>query len=278
MPTDSNIELRLCLKCNERKPLEEFTKRDGNHGIRRTCKRCKWEHAHDPRPTYLTPRRGQPMTVDANVPLDSKRCQRCKTVKLRVDFPRAVRTTDGLQGRCRECAAVRHALFYERNKARFSQIERPSEKRCSRCKRVKVSTDFTMSRSTVDGLDSCCSDCKIALNAARQRKATRSSLKAANMWAVHRLKFEQYQAILESQNYLCALCGNSMRMPAIDHDHQTGAIRGIICSWCNGMLGKIEQDGYVEKAFAYLARARAAGDLRKKFSLQSLLPFESATP
>jgi hypothetical protein len=51
-------------------------------------------------------------------------------------------------------------------------------------------------------------------------------------------------AILKSQEYKCALCkqplrSTSRKRPALDHCHDSGAIRGVLCINCNGMEGKI---------------------------------------
>lgn len=46
---------------------------------------------------------------------------------------------------------------------------------------------------------------------------------------------EDYEAILASQAGLCGICGKppkTIRL-AVEHDHRTGLIRGLCCSWCN---------------------------------------------
>ena len=52
--------------------------------------------------------------------------------------------------------------------------------------------------------------------------------------------------ILAAQGFKCALCGRSLRTAkvrggaALDHCHDTGAIRGVLCVTCNGGEGKIK--------------------------------------
>lgn len=66
---------------------------------------------------------------------------------------------------------------------------------------------------------------------------------------------EKYQELLKRQNYVCALCKqpetagdpkyNTIRSLAVDHDHETGEIRGLLCSNCNlsiGILGNSLQE------------------------------------
>ena len=54
------------------------------------------------------------------------------------------------------------------------------------------------------------------------------------------LSRDDYQRILESQNRVCAICKEppttTMRL-AVDHDHQTGKVRGLLCRECNRGLG-----------------------------------------
>lgn len=53
---------------------------------------------------------------------------------------------------------------------------------------------------------------------------------------------EQYEEMRRLQNYECAICFASERSQrhgrlSIDHDHNTGKVRGLLCSACNGALG-----------------------------------------
>ncbi len=50
------------------------------------------------------------------------------------------------------------------------------------------------------------------------------------------------QILLEKQNNVCPVCGEDILTDAIiDHDHETGFIRGAIHPWCNNVLGFIER-------------------------------------
>ena len=46
------------------------------------------------------------------------------------------------------------------------------------------------------------------------------------------LTLEEYDAMLEAQGGVCAICGEPRpeeRTLHVDHDHETGAIRGLLC-------------------------------------------------
>ncbi len=55
------------------------------------------------------------------------------------------------------------------------------------------------------------------------------------------LKPEQYQAMLESQDYCCALCGDKRQL-VVDHDHKTKVVRELLCAPCNTTLGLMKED------------------------------------
>lgn len=54
---------------------------------------------------------------------------------------------------------------------------------------------------------------------------------------------EQYVAMVKDQRGLCAICERPMtRHPHIDHCHETGVIRGLLCYTCNVGLGSFGDD------------------------------------
>ena len=48
--------------------------------------------------------------------------------------------------------------------------------------------------------------------------------------------------LLAVQGGVCALCKTKPNAPALDHCHTNGWIRGVLCSGCNAMLGKLENN------------------------------------
>jgi hypothetical protein len=55
---------------------------------------------------------------------------------------------------------------------------------------------------------------------------------------------EQYEQFLEEQDGRCAICRKPPRDQAlhVDHDHETSAIRGLLCRRCNRGIGAFETD------------------------------------
>jgi DNA-directed RNA polymerase subunit RPC12/RpoP len=70
---------------------------------------------------------------------------------------------------------------------------------------------------------------------------------------------DEYIELLHKQNYRCAICGIKQhklsRNLAIDHNHKTGKIRGLLCMECNLLLGKAKENFKILiKAIRYLKR------------------------
>lgn len=55
---------------------------------------------------------------------------------------------------------------------------------------------------------------------------------------------DAYARILLEQGGVCAICGKppGRRSLAVDHDHETDAVRGLLCFACNTGLGKFEDN------------------------------------
>lgn len=70
------------------------------------------------------------------------------------------------------------------------------------------------------------------------------------------ISVEQYNHLLESQERVCWICskpnvpGKSLN---IDHDHETGQVRGLLCGNCNTALGLLREDPHIVlRAYEYL--------------------------
>lgn len=67
---------------------------------------------------------------------------------------------------------------------------------------------------------------------------------------------DEYNAMMEAQDGLCAIC---QKRPAkyVDHCHETGKVRGILCPGCNTAIGQFEDDlDIINRAIHYLVDAR----------------------
>jgi hypothetical protein len=118
-----------------------------------------------------------------------------------------------------------------------------------------------------------CADCgEIHIRSASQLKNGRKSRQCDNfkphnklfedrrdgiMRRQYGITLEQYDEMLEEQNYRCAICNNEDevegRRLAIDHCHTTGVVRGLLCGKCNRGIGLFyDSRELLERAINYL--------------------------
>jgi|ERR1700676_3411860 len=74
------------------------------------------------------------------------------------------------------------------------------------------------------------------------------------------LTLEQYDAMLQNQGGVCAVCGltRGTRRMAVDHDHKTNKVRGLLCQFCNTALGKfLDSVEILKRAISYLEKQGA---------------------
>ncbi len=77
------------------------------------------------------------------------------------------------------------------------------------------------------------------------KKASKRKAWERHISKTYGITAEQYDAILKVQGGKCALCRRATgatKALAVDHDHETGAVRGICCGVCNKILGHFRDD------------------------------------
>ena len=96
----------------------------------------------------------------------------------------------------------------------------------------------------------------VARSASRCRPCASSASHASRTKATYGITPEEYEALLEYQGGVCAIC---LQRPvtkrlAVDHNHRTGAVRGLLCSRCNhDLLGALHDSlGVALRAVQYL--------------------------
>jgi len=140
--------------------------------------------------------------------------------------------------------------------------------KCAKCKKLKSENDFGIFRGN---RNKTCKQCRAINNqwysSDKNQKKTKARdyyLKNKDRIAEYRsknwlkLKYSlsktDYKKMLESQNFKCAICEISFNevKPCVDHNHDTGNIRGLLCRKCNLKLQPLEDVEYRIKAESYL--------------------------
>lgn len=177
----------------------------------------------------------------------TKKCARCGSTKLRLDFYRDRRRPDGLKGHCKECELA----------ARRARRVVPDTKLCNPCGRDLAATEFYPSSSTSDGLQHMCRECSSTLQKERNRQAAyKEARRASALRSRYDISVTEYERLFRLQDKRCAICRNrpQTRRLAVDHNHRTGAVRGLLCDWCNRKVlgGARDKPAILRAAAEYL--------------------------
>ncbi len=131
---------------------------------------------------------------------------------------------------------------------------------CSRCELEKESDDFYFYAGRYFPY---CKEC--AGKADKRRRAedplrTKRSDRAAHL-RLYGLTLADYDALLEDQGGVCAICGTEESGHGrtehflVDHDHDTDEVRGLLCQGCNTGLGGFRENiDSLKSAIDYLER------------------------
>src|SRR5579872_1505679 len=96
-------------------------------------------------------------------------------------------------------------------------------------------------------------------NRDRQRQLQRDWYRRKYVANTYGVPVGWYEAQVEKQNGLCAICGNPpqgrRKRLVVDHDHVTGKVRELLCDSCNTALHRVETvPDWEHKARTYLNR------------------------
>lgn len=127
-------------------------------------------------------------------------------------------------------------------------------KRCSKCGTEHPLELFGKSSKAKDGKHSWCKPCLAEHARTPKRKTSKTKWK---LKARYGITVEQYDEILENQSSRCCICGihndDLSDSLCVDHDHNTGKVRGLLCRPCNLALGNMRDNPkLLHKAAEYL--------------------------
>jgi hypothetical protein len=232
------LSVKKCTKCGEEWPASG---------------RFFWRNRSQCRACSATTDRGKELALrDMRRPEDMRCCTKCgelwpATVQF---FHGKQQHKSGLYPQCRICRA-RGWLGVEMAFMEMLGIELP--KRCTRCWHTKPAQDFALRSNSAQGLRaSWCKACFIN-NSCGWYKNNK-----VRYLSKYGLTEDGYQQLLEVQGGCCAICSSPDadsrgRALHVDHDHNTGKVRGLLCKNCNQALGLLADDSArLRKAASYL--------------------------
>lgn len=86
----------------------------------------------------------------------------------------------------------------------------------------------------------------------RKRNETPERKYNWNIKTRYGLTMAEVDAMRTAQGGKCAICEKALDKYRIDHDHNNGRVRGLLCHRCNLLIAGIENEGFLAKALRYL--------------------------
>lgn len=133
-------------------------------------------------------------------------------------------------------------------------------KKCNRCGLEKQTDQFPKNRRI-------CKPCRKEYNFAYKVK-NKDRIRNQTLIKEFGITAEQYDKMHDEQSGLCAICqnpeqalmfGNKMNL-AVDHCHDTGAVRGLLCANCNRGIGLLKDNPeWLRRAADYIEKGRPEG-------------------
>jgi hypothetical protein len=187
----------------------------------------------------------------------TKRCRECGEDKPLTEFGRNQSLGDGLSFYCLACNRQRNRRWYRDHRRAQGRDVRDHSwipdgfRWCPTCQQPVAHEDYVRNTRTTSGFGSECKACH------------RETSSASYFYRRYGLTKRELLVLRAAQDDRCAICGES-EPQHLDHDHETGHIRQLLCQRCNQGLGLLQDDPDVLRAAAqYVERHRdhqAAGD------------------
>jgi hypothetical protein len=176
-----------------------------------------------------------------------KQCKDCNVEKPLGQFHKHSKMADGRHNYCIECFRRRNRERYyrrlegdHRDRRRTRPLTPQGHRLRPDCGERKPATEFAARKRAADGLHTYCKACNTA-RATASAERIYGSVRGYHLQRRYGLGAEEVAEMIENQGRVCAIC---LRKPAahVDHEHGSGAVRGILCFTCNVGLGNFGDD------------------------------------
>lgn len=178
--------------------------------------------------------------------MDTKVCGKCKIEKEISEFHKHLGHKDGCASYCKDCKNAQ-------DKARYKTLEvREKARAASKAYRstaeaqvLKKAYNQTPEAKALAKAYSSTAEAKAANKVCHQSPEYKLSFRDNYYKRNYGITLEDYERMFEDQKGLCLICGNvqahkSFKHLCIDHNHETGEVRGLLCHNCNTKLGWYE--------------------------------------
>jgi hypothetical protein len=203
-----------------------------------------------------------------------KVCKTCGIEKEEIDFYKTPYGTEIICKKCRDIEKYQHRLKNRLEKGlkthtfttrKSRELKNKGLKYCPHCERILPVSDFSTGGKFKD-FAVYCKECsnevaeernqkeKVKENRKAYDEKRKLSQRDSRLKKNFGISLMDYNKILEVQNSKCAICGKTViengKSLAVDHDHKTNKIRGLLCNNCNVCIGFLQDTPDIGKKIA----------------------------
>lgn len=171
--------------------------------------------------------------------MTTKTCTKCRIQKSLDNFNKDKRKSDGLNIWCKSCTKIYLKDYYQKTKVRDLEKKNTYNKKYREEHKEEIKQKAVIYRKHTREAR------KIYSKSYKEKN--KSEIKNSILKRHFGITLETYNELAINQNNLCLICNkpemgidkrsNKRRLLAVDHDHKTGKVRGLLCSKCNRGLG-----------------------------------------
>jgi protein-arginine kinase activator protein McsA len=140
-----------------------------------------------------------------------------------------------------------------------SMSDKITKQKCNVCSKVKPLTDFVKRATEKNGYRKVCKACHKAKQLAYKEKYP-DKIKDQKLRQTLGVSLDQKRSMMEKQKHVCPICHSDLdkvRFTPVDHCHNTGKIRGVLCGNCNIGIGHLKDSiSNLFRAAMYLLKNR----------------------
>jgi hypothetical protein len=125
-------------------------------------------------------------------------------------------------------------------------------KTCSHCRQDKPEPEFHKNRAMSDGLQNQCKQCH-SVARLKWRDKSKSGIADWSRSYNYGMLPGEFDHMMKQQSGACAICGSRDKKLNVDHHHESGMVRQLLCHKCNMLVGFLE-DPHVLAAEEYIRR------------------------
>lgn len=182
--------------------------------------------------------------------MEIKKCKSClENKELIYNFYKRS-STGGYYHICNECR--KSPTYQKSKKEEMIALLQNNEKRCNNCNEIKILDKYHNDVRSSGGKSGVCKSC-VGIKTSENKFL----IKNTRLQREYGITLEDYNQMYIKINGSCEICNKFFKILSVDHCHETGQVRGLLCQKCNSGLGILGDNiTSIENALLYLKKSK----------------------